>query len=111
MGGRNTPPLFLQIIPKNSYKMLIQFEQISAEDLALFLAKHSTKKSRTKSTNSPKAKTIKTRKGVMQVLDREGYKYIPVRDTDSMKIIVKTYKKPKYRKNMYARIFWEQETW
>lgn len=91
--------------------MLVQFEQISAEDLALFLAKHSTKKSRTKSTNSPKAKTIKTRKGVMQVLDREGYKYIPVRDTDSMKIIVKTYKKPKYRKNMYARIFWEQETW
>lgn len=87
------------------------FADITADELAMFMAKHSTKKSRTKSTNSPKAKTIKTRKGVMQVLDREGYKYIPVRDTDSMKIIVKTYKKPKYRKNMYARIFWEQETW
>lgn len=91
--------------------MSTQFEQISAEDLELFLAKHNTKRARSKSTKEPKAKTIKTRKGVMQVLDRDGYKYIPVRDTDSMKIIVKTYKKPKYRKNMYARIFWDSENW
>ena len=88
-----------------------QFEQISADDLQNFLSKASTKKASVKSTNSPKKKRTIGKKGYAQVLDRDGYKYIPVQDTDHLKIIVKNFKKPKYRKNLYARIFWEQEKW
>jgi hypothetical protein len=88
-----------------------QFEDISAEDLQNFLSKARTKTAKVKSTNSPRAKRTIGKKGYAQVMDKDGYKYIPVQDTDHLKIIVKNFKKPKYRKNLYARIFWEQEKW
>ena len=92
--------------------MLTQsFQLISPEELELFLGSRKYKAAKVKSTRESKPKNRIGKKAYAQVYDKDGYKYIPIQDKDDLKLIVKTYKKPKYRKNMYSRIYFENPKW
>ena len=87
------------------------YADITADELAMFMQVKKQKSARITSTKGRKPKVRKSKAAIVQVLQKDGYKYIPINDRDDLKQIVKTYKKPKYRKNLYARMFWEQERW